>query len=521
MKSSFATPAQPADKIPIRLLLRDKHGCAESHIIYANYGENLLELISRNFDVTVKRNELGAWITGISGKNVRIYEDAHGGIQGYVNNALPYVAASSSPFFLGFQNIAVTSEFELRMQYDPFLEDIKVPLMLRVKLLFEGIFEPLAKESAANCASCTAPLNESMRNCVSLTFSSQEIMYFTASQSAKEGIAFASICSNSQAPCLDIEKMQRHREANAMQNTGGREAQHIANEKVLPPMAMVAAIGSIADSANLRPVECTAHKASSTQHGITAVLPARHGNNVGVATSHVHKPAENMRTREAVHYVKSEGALGCKEVASSAYAQTGTSNDDYAKTCAGTQVPASTGCLAAKKSAGTRVACMHTHANVEVGCISSTTINVPPGHVHSGAKMHAAKTMRTGRGITRQAQKPKHPSGPTLIKRLSTYAKAGFAELMQKSSTHMPRWSNSNKCKCNGKSGNLYILGTQASKSKRQARKAALGHDNIARLIFELDKAQKIRVKAGQGKGGVRALARCAIKRIILRLIGK
>ncbi|MEM3364074.1 MAG: hypothetical protein QXS93_01025 [Candidatus Micrarchaeia archaeon] len=196
MKSSLASQPQTGRRIPIKLLLRDKLGFTEHYTLYAKYGENLLDLISRNFDVTLKSNEFGTWITSISGKRIRIREDTNGGIQGYINNMLPYVAASSSPFFLGFQNIAVTSEFELRMQYDPFLDDIRVPLMLKVKLLLGNLLKPKKTEDNQLCASCTSPFDKSMRDCLNITFSSHEIMHFPVDGTASigSGLVFAGLC---------------------------------------------------------------------------------------------------------------------------------------------------------------------------------------------------------------------------------------------------------------------------------------------------------------------------------------
>jgi len=182
-------------EIPIRILLRDKHGNIEDHTIYAMYGECLLNAISRNFNVKVKSNELGTWITAISGQKVRIYEDVQGGIQGYVNNTLPYVIANSNPMFLGFHNIAVTSEFELRMQYDPYLQDIHIPLSLKVKAMLADVFGQ-NKGGEELFSSCSAAIDDAMRKKMNSMFASHEIMYFAVDPPAKEGIAFTSICCN-------------------------------------------------------------------------------------------------------------------------------------------------------------------------------------------------------------------------------------------------------------------------------------------------------------------------------------
>jgi len=195
MNSTAIIKQKDNREIPIRILLRDKHGNIEDHTIYAMYGECLLNAISRNFNVKVKSNELGTWITAISGQKVRIYEDVQGGIQGYVNNTLPYVIANSNPMFLGFHNIAVTSEFELRMQYDPYLQDIRVPLSLKVKVMLADVFGP-NKGGEELFSSCSAAIDDAMRKKMNSMFASHEIMYFTVDPPAKEGIAFTSICCN-------------------------------------------------------------------------------------------------------------------------------------------------------------------------------------------------------------------------------------------------------------------------------------------------------------------------------------
>ncbi|MEM0438385.1 MAG: hypothetical protein QXU54_03755 [Candidatus Micrarchaeia archaeon] len=190
-------------QIPIRILLRDRLGRSESHTVYARYGENLLDVLSRNFEVTLKSGELGTWVTSIRGKGIRISEDACGGLQGYINGTLPYTIVNSSPFFLGFTNIAVTSEFELRMQYDPYLEDIKPPLsfmlLARVSALFDGIGKK-SDNALLECASCSAPLNESLRQSIGLVVGSHEIKYYAVAP-PEDGnavnTAIASICCGS------------------------------------------------------------------------------------------------------------------------------------------------------------------------------------------------------------------------------------------------------------------------------------------------------------------------------------
>ncbi len=217
MKNAFAQKQNCGEKIPIRILLRDRQGNIENHTIHAEYGDNLLDTISRNFDITVKSNELGAWITSIHGKDVRISEDMQGGIQGYVNNTLPYIVASANPFFVGFQNIAVTSEFELRMQYDPYLQDIEVPLSMRVKALAIELFEFTSKnDNMGECASCSAPFDESMRKNLGNMVGSDQIYGYTVESPVKEGLAFASICcdalpeSRIERPRIDASHLIQH-----------------------------------------------------------------------------------------------------------------------------------------------------------------------------------------------------------------------------------------------------------------------------------------------------------------------
>ncbi|MCX8206093.1 MAG: hypothetical protein N3H30_02580 [Candidatus Micrarchaeota archaeon] len=192
------------NQIPIRILLRDRIGRSESHTVYARYGENLLDVLSRNFEVTLKSGELGTWVTSIRGKGIHISEDASGGLQGYVNGTLPYTIVNSSPFFLGFTNIAVTSQFELRMQYDPYLEDIRPPLSLLLRAKIYAVFDTFGKKKDNNalieCASCSVPLNESLRKSIGLVVASHEIMHYAVAPPAMEGganTAIASVCCGS------------------------------------------------------------------------------------------------------------------------------------------------------------------------------------------------------------------------------------------------------------------------------------------------------------------------------------
>ena len=254
-------------EIPIRILLRDKHGNIEDHTIYAMYGECLLNAISRNFNVKVKSNELGTWITAISGQKVRIYEDVQGGIQGYVNNTLPYVIANSNPMFLGFHNIAVTSEFELRMQYDPYLQDIRVPLSLKVKAMLADVFGP-NKGGEELFSSCSAAIDDAMRKKMNSMFASHEIMYFAVDPPPKEGIAFTSICCN----MLPLYKHEQKSIEPRWQ--GAPEARpHVALENVGGNECMVAVYHGECSKEDVHITQITENR--SSEESIAVVYPIR------------------------------------------------------------------------------------------------------------------------------------------------------------------------------------------------------------------------------------------------------
>jgi len=285
-------------EIPIRILLRDKHGNIEDHTIYAMYGECLLNAISRNFNVKVKSNELGTWITAISGQKVRIYEDVQGGIQGYVNNTLPYVIANSNPMFLGFHNIAVTSEFELRMQYDPYLQDIRVPLSLKVKAMLADVFGP-NKGGEELFSSCSAAIDDAMRKKMNSMFASHEIMYFAVDPPPKEGIAFTSICCN----MLPLYKHEQKSIEPRWQ--GAPEARpHVALENVGGNECMVAVYHGECSKEDVHITQITENR--SSEESIAVVYPIR-GDRTHILASnesaHITQITGNRSSEESIAVV--------------------------------------------------------------------------------------------------------------------------------------------------------------------------------------------------------------------------
>ncbi len=171
MKTITASPlTRQKTKIPVFVKLRDGFGNEEMHTLYASHGENVMNLIARNFRISTKTNELGTWITSLQGHNIAISENAYGGLQGYCNDGLPYVLVDGRAMFLSLQNIIVTDTFELRLQYDPYLNDID---------------KPIKHDMSTACISCALPFDDSMRRNIDLVYSFDQVYLMTSQETDK------------------------------------------------------------------------------------------------------------------------------------------------------------------------------------------------------------------------------------------------------------------------------------------------------------------------------------------------